>query len=468
MKTKKTKKLKTTLFLIPTIITVVSFAILSMVFDFAIRYHVRQIVEEKTMRLLADFDDFYKNPDVVIPYKEVQEEEDFIVLVKYLIMNENGDLVFPDKEWNLPKEREEAKNIAYYFKEKNHQLENKKMIEITIDKKRFALQAMTYQGEYDGYFIMPKENYDAENYTVIAYTNITAIKDFLNLLRKIWIILMIGTGVFTVLALLLMARRIDYSLAELKKYLRLIGKRQPIEKPKSLDYEEFNEVMSVVQDMSKMIDQSEETEKQFFQNASHELRTPLMSIQGYAEGIREGVIPQDKALDIIIKESERMATLINEMLFMSRNIETKPQKTKINLSLLLQQCVTEIEGIASKKDICFKVDIEPNIIINGEETRLNRAFTNILSNAVRYAKKKIEILCKIRKQEIVVWITDDGKGILPEDLPHIFERFYKGKDGNFGIGLSLTKEMIQQHDGKIMVESGNGNTVFTVIFPYSK
>ena len=94
-----------------------------------------------------------------------------------------------------------------------------------------------------------------------------------------------------------------------------------------------------------------------------------------------------------------------------------------------------------------------------------QAVLNILTNALRYTKSVIEIICRQDTAGISLIIADDGNGIEPKDLPHIFERFYKGSGGNFGIGLSITQEVIQQHHGTISVDSKPGKTIFQILLP---
>ena len=96
---------------------------------------------------------------------------------------------------------------------------------------------------------------------------------------------------------------------------------------------------------------------------------------------------------------------------------------------------------------------------------MERAVLNILSNALRYAKAAIDITCRRDAAGVVISVKDDGSGIAPEDLPHIFERFYKGNGGNFGIGLSITQEVIQRHHGIISVNSRPGQTIFRILLP---
>lgn len=215
-----------------------------------------------------------------------------------------------------------------------------------------------------------------------------------------------------------------------------------------------------------MIENSERKLKTFFENSSHELKTPLMSIQGYAEGLQTGIIKDEKsAIQIILEESDKMSALINEILFLSK-IDSGQfvfKNENINLKELIYSCVSSMETVAQKKDVIIEIEcVDNNVNILGDEQQLAKAILNLLSNAVRYAKSKIDIVCRYNKKNIEIVISDDGVGISGEDLPHIFERFYSGANGNTGIGLSLAKEIIEKHNGKIFFENSNQVTSFII------
>lgn len=215
------------------------------------------------------------------------------------------------------------------------------------------------------------------------------------------------------------------------------------------------------------VEEAQETQQKFFQNASHELKTPLMSIQGYAEGIQAGVIPPAMATGVILEESDRMTELVEELLAISK-LDACGLKTDTeicDIRDILDVCIVSMDPIARKKSLTVTVSFsdEPlNILCN--KSQLGRAFLNILSNAVRYAKTKIKVTCFADKKNACVRISDDGCGIEKDDMAHIFDRFYTGKSGNTGIGLALTHEIITLHKGDISVYNSNGS-IFEIRLP---
>ena len=114
--------------------------------------------------------------------------------------------------------------------------------------------------------------------------------------------------------------------------------------------------------------------------------------------------------------------------------------------------------------LCFD---EKPVLVSCDEVQLRRAFTNIITNALRYAKGKIQIECKADRGKAIVRIHDDGEGIAPELLPHIFDRFFSTRKGGAGIGLSLAKEIVTLHKGTISA-SNDGGAVFEISLPLRK
>lgn len=208
------------------------------------------------------------------------------------------------------------------------------------------------------------------------------------------------------------------------------------------------------------IESDQQKLKYFFQNASHELKSPIMAIQGYAEGIETRVMKDYvKASNIILDESDRMSALVEEILFLSKldSGRIKRAKEEVNICDLLYYCLNRIEPEAIKKNIRLEVDFEQSMpLCTGSEVQLEKVFSNLLSNAMRYTNHYIKVSCRVEKKYIKVIISDDGNGISERDFPHIFERFYKGKDGNNGIGLSIAKEIVKLHKGKISVINQQG------------
>lgn len=219
------------------------------------------------------------------------------------------------------------------------------------------------------------------------------------------------------------------------------------------------------------IEKEAERQQTFFQNASHELKTPLMAIQGYAEGIQAGVMDTASAAEVILKESDRMTELVDELLDISKiDMGRQPLTlSEMDVRELLYDSIRAVEPTAAAGGIAIVPDFpEEPVMVSCDDTRLRRAVTNILSNGVRYARSELRLTCRTKKRHATIRIQDNGDGIAEADLPHIFDRFYMGKSGKSGIGLALTKEIIHLHKGTIRAYNGDGGAVFEITIPVSR
>ena len=215
------------------------------------------------------------------------------------------------------------------------------------------------------------------------------------------------------------------------------------------------------------IEKEAERQQTFFQNASHELKTPLMAIQGYAEGIQAGVMDTGSAAEVILKESDRMTELVDELLDISKiDMGRQPLTlSEMDVRELLYDSIRAVEPAAAGGIVIVPDFPEEPVMVSCDDTRLRRAVTNILSNGVRYARSELRLTCRADRRQVTIRIQDNGDGIAEADLPHIFDRFYMGKSGKSGIGLALTREIIHMHKGTIRAYNGDTGAVFEITLP---
>jgi hypothetical protein len=209
-------------------------------------------------------------------------------------------------------------------------------------------------------------------------------------------------------------------------------------------------------------ERGQERQKKFFENASHELKTPLMSIQGYADGIYTGVIPDQKhAASVIMSETDKMAALVDEILCLSR-IESGESKLRLeNVSVrdVVNNCLVSLESVILRKKLQVDTHLS-DVTIQADPARFETAVINLLANAVKYAGSRIAISCD--DKSLSVW--NDGGRLSRNDAAHLFDRFYTGKNGSTGIGLALTKEIIERHGWRIILENGDDGPLFIIRF----
>ncbi len=217
-------------------------------------------------------------------------------------------------------------------------------------------------------------------------------------------------------------------------------------------------------------------------NISHDLKTPLTAIKGYTEGILDGVADSDdkrtKYLKTIYTKAVDMQSLVDELSeYTKLDSNIIPYNFKnVNVNSFFADCVDELSLDTEVKNISlrYKGDVPDNVTVIADAEQLRRVVNNIIGNSVKYMDKQeghIEIRTADDGDFIKVEIEDNAAGIAEDDLPHIFERFYRAdssrgtKKGGTGLGLAISKKIIEDHGGTISVESsfGEGTTfIFTV------
>ncbi len=226
----------------------------------------------------------------------------------------------------------------------------------------------------------------------------------------------------------------------------------------------------------------ENIRRDFVANVSHELKTPITSIKGFLETLKEGAIKDpenaERFLDIIIRHTERLDTIIEDLLSLSR-IERESERGEIALEKGSVREVIDAVGraclrAARKKNISLECNVEEDLSAKFNARLLEQALVNLVDNAIKYSEpdKKVEVEARKAGAEIIITVRDQGCGIPKEHLQRIFERFYrvdKGrsrKEGGTGLGLSIVKHIVNSHRGRIDVESSPGHgSAFSIHLP---
>lgn len=220
----------------------------------------------------------------------------------------------------------------------------------------------------------------------------------------------------------------------------------------------------------------EQMRKDFFSNISHELRTPITVIRAYLESLVDGVVSEEKIVPYynrMLGECAGMQRLIQDLLLLSKmeNPEFTIELEPVNIIQVFEDIARGVRVVCGKKNIRIELDSDTDCaFINGDYDRIRQVFMAILDNAIKFSKEDSTIYIKIRTMEkIVISIRDEGIGIEPEELTHIFDKFYtKRMDSNkngSGLGLVIAKEMVKKHNGSIEVSSEVGiGTEFVLQF----
>ncbi|MBR3383283.1 MAG: HAMP domain-containing histidine kinase [Clostridia bacterium] len=317
------------------------------------------------------------------------------------------------------------------------------------------------------YAVTLSEDTFLKNAYIASFIDITAISGLASRMNIILTAVILAAIILCVILSRVFAKQLAKPVQSLSDYARDIGGGDL--EPRNMDFseEEFSGLADSMNRMAAALKESKSRQEVFFQNVSHELRTPLTSIRGNAEGIVYGVMEPKAAGQTIIRESERLTSMVEDILYISRIERTGGAENAepIDLRDVLSLCVSEQRAEAQGRglEFVFDFDDEP-AMARIPEKDAERIFGNIISNAIRYANGTISLSCRNTENTVTIRIRDDGPGIPEKDLPHIFERFYKGEGGKHGIGLSIAKEAAASYGGSLTAENGPG-AVFTAVFP---
>lgn len=233
--------------------------------------------------------------------------------------------------------------------------------------------------------------------------------------------------------------------------------------------------------MAQQLSKQDEIRQKFISDISHEFQTPLTSIQGFANILKEEEITKeqkDKYLDIILYNSKRLSTLAKNMIQLTvlESSDNELEMIEYSLSDQLEMTVSSLQSQAKEKNIEIQYNKpKKDVLIYGDNQKLEQVWTNIISNAIKYTNKKGLVIVDIKRvsKGVEVSIEDTGIGMSKESISHIFERFYRedkarNVQGN-GLGLAIVKTIVDLHDGNINVTSKvDIGTTFTVFLPMEK
>ncbi len=294
---------------------------------------------------------------------------------------------------------------------------------------------------------------------LILYTKLDLLTQ-LNLSILGILALALGAGTFvSLIAGLLATRVVVKPLHQLKNRAAELAKRRFSGRLVINTGDELEELADAFNEMSGQLAEYDRSQKEFFRNASHELKTPLMSVQGYAEAIKDDIIPdeeKDQSLQLIIRESRRMKALVEEFIYLSK-METMQENysfEQFNLADTVSEAVHSVRSLALEKGVSLETKIVKNgVVIKGDPEKIHRLLLNILSNAVRcaYSTVKLEL-----HNNAKIEVSDDGVGFKKEETEKVFEPFYRGENGGTGLGLAISRAIVENHGGTLA--AGNNPT----------
>ena len=314
----------------------------------------------------------------------------------------------------------------------------------------------------------------ANSYLVYIVSPLYPVKSTISILRAQLVYITVIAALLALTLALYLASRISKPIKEITNSAAEMGKGHYGVKFKGGHYSEITELADTLTNASRELEKTDMYQKDLIANVSHDLRTPLTMIKSYAEMIRDlsGDNPpkREAHLGVIIDETDRLNTLVNDMLNMSKmqSKSIKLERSNFDLKKTAETILASFEILAEKEGYHFKFHCPVAVIVNGDETKIKQVLSNLINNAVKYGGEDKEIIVNIKKssRKVRCEVIDHGAGIAPDEINHVWERYYKSSthhvrptDGS-GLGLSIVKEILTLHKANYGVNSklGKGST----------
>ena len=272
-----------------------------------------------------------------------------------------------------------------------------------------------------------------------------------------------AASVLAGLVLFVILRRMMKPLARLTEAARAMAEGDfAVRVPDVKSTHEVEELSAAFNTMADELSQVEDSRREFVANVSHELRSPITAISGYIEGMRDGVIPpeeQEKYLGIVSDESKRLSRLIGELLALSRleRDDAALDCTDFDVCDLLERVFLRRTGDLEKRGMDIDCDFDPEpCFVHADMARIDQVLVNLIDNAIKFTPDGGLITLCVRAENdlCTVMVRDNGVGILPEDRPRVFERFFTADRAHTsgkgtGLGLSICQRILEMHGQKI-------------------
>jgi len=295
----------------------------------------------------------------------------------------------------------------------------------------------------------------------------TPAAEFINSVNHSIILSILAGAIISIILGAVLFNQFTSPLRQLKKAAVEVGNGNFHQRVTIKSHDEFAEVAHSFNQMTESLEKAEESRLHYMADIAHELRTPLTAIQGTIEAMQDRILPlDDEQLEILHNQTTILNRLVNDLrlLSLAETGHLKLDKISLSPSEFIQKTVDSLKPLAIPKNITLKTNLPiglPDWSLDPD--RFTQILNNLLSNAIRYTPENGEIIVDAvyhpAHNELEISVTDSGIGISSEDLPYIFDRFYRVDksrtrlSGGAGLGLAIVKRLVEAHGGKITVES---------------
>jgi len=304
------------------------------------------------------------------------------------------------------------------------------------------------------------------------------------LIRSINIFLLLGALLAVFIALIItffISRHITSPIRALTNSARILGKGDFSQRVTIRSKDEFGELAQTFNLMASNLEHTEKLRRNMVADVAHELRTPLSNVSGYLEAIRDDVIQPDRAtIASLTEEAALLTRLVEDLqeLTLADAGELKLVRQPEDIAQLIAQSITVIQPKMDSKGLVIAAEVQDNLpLVNIDYFRISQVLRNLLENAYKHTSGggKITINAGVENAQLKISVIDTGEGIPVEELPNMFERFYRvdksraRAGGGSGLGLTIVKRLVEAHGGRVGVHSelGKGST-FTFTLPINQ
>ena len=301
---------------------------------------------------------------------------------------------------------------------------------------------------------------------------------FLAPVARALLLIAVGAGAGAVLLTVGLSRRILAPVEALTAAVRRMQAGDLGQRVEVTSQDEIGELGRAFNSMADELAQQEKLRRNMVSDVAHELRTPLTNIRGYLEALQDGVVqPEEHVIDSIHEEALLLGRLIDDLqeLSLAEAGQLRLELQTVELAPLLQQAADALRPQAAVKELDLQVDLPDALpLVHVDAERIGQVLRNLLNNALTHTPPggKISITARASSQWIEVEVQDTGSGIAAQDLPRVFERFYRADksraraSGGAGLGLAITRQIVQAHGGRIQAQSQAGQGArFTFTLP---
>lgn len=293
-----------------------------------------------------------------------------------------------------------------------------------------------------------------------------------------YILVAVGATAIAVGVAFLLARRVTAPIGEMQRTARRIaaGDLSARADVKSRSNDEMTDLARALNAMAAQLEHARGLERGFILSVSHDLRTPLTSIRGYAEALADGTLDEadgrKRAAEIIGGEARRLERLVGDLLDLARldahQFSFTPRP--VDAGEVVEAAALAFRPAADDLHVGLQVDARKPIPADADPERLGQVVANLVENALKYATSAITVAVAREGRDVVIRVDDDGPGLAPEDVPHVFDRLYAsrtvpGRKVGTGLGLAIVRELSAAMGGAVWAEPGDAGARFVVLLP---